>query len=107
MTGCALSLYAFAVVTQFSLAGALSVPALFALMLATRGVLFGASVAAIPVSSQAHVTDVTTEEKGRTRGVAALQAAQSLSIVLGPALGGLLAGVWALAPLYFAPRSCS
>jgi DHA1 family tetracycline resistance protein-like MFS transporter len=103
MTGCTLGLYAFAVVTHFGLAGALSVPVLFALMLAARGVLFGASVAAIPVSSQAYVADVTTEERGRTKGIAALQAAQSLGIVLGPALGGLLAGLGALAPLYFAP----
>lgn len=103
MVGAALSLYAFAFVSQVGLAGTLSVPLLFALMLATRSLLFGAALAAVPVASQAYVADVTEGEGERTRGIAAIQAAQGLNLIVGPALGGLLAGIGLLAPLWFAP----
>jgi MFS transporter, DHA1 family, tetracycline resistance protein len=104
LLGSALALYAFAVVSQLGLSGALSVPALLALMLATRGVLFGVALSAVPVAAQAHVADLTSGERERTRGIAAMGAAQGLALVLGPAVGGLLAGVLGLlGPLYFAP----
>ncbi len=103
MVGGALSFYAFAVVAQVGLAGTLSVPLLFALMLVTRGFLYGISIAAVPVSAQAYVADATAGERERTSGIAALGAAQSMPVVVGPALGGLLAGVGLLFPLYFAP----
>jgi MFS family permease len=103
MTGSALALYAFAAVSQLGLAGAAPVEAVFALMLVTRGLLFGAALAAAPVAAQAYAADVTPGEKNRARGIAAVQAGQGLSLVLGPALGGLLAGIGLLVPLYFAP----
>lgn len=103
MMGSILSLYAFAAVSQFGLAGALSAPVVFALMLATRGVMFGASLAAVPVSAQAYVADITAGDKERTKGIATIGAGQGLALVVGPALGGLLAGIGLLAPLYFAP----
>jgi MFS family permease len=103
MIGGAISFYVFAFVVQVGLAGALSVPLLFVLMVLTRGLLYGVSIAAVPVSAQAYVADATTGERERTSGIAALGAAQSLPVVVGPALGGLLAGVGLLFPLYFAP----
>jgi MFS transporter, DHA1 family, tetracycline resistance protein len=102
MVGVALSFYAFDFVVQLGLARALAGPLLFALMLATRGILFGILMPAVLVSSQAYVADTTTGQSERTRGIAAIQGANSLGLV-GLALGGLLAGISLLAPLYFAP----
>jgi len=103
MFGGALSFYIFALVAQFGLAGALSVPLLFALMLVVRGFVYGSFIAAVPVSAQAYVVDATSGEKERTGGISALGAAQGMPVVVGPALGGLLAGLGILVPLYFAP----
>jgi len=104
LLGSALALYAFAAVSQLGLAGALSVPTLLVLMLATRGIMFGMVLSAVPVAAQAHVADLTSGERERTKGIAAVGAAQGLALVLGPAVGGLLAGVLGLlGPLYFAP----
>lgn len=100
--GVALSFYAFDLVAQAGLSGALS-GALFFLMLATRGVLFGAMMPAVLVASQAYVADTTTGQEERTRGIARIQAANGLGLVVGPAFGGLLSGIGLLAPLYFAP----
>jgi DHA1 family tetracycline resistance protein-like MFS transporter len=103
IAGVALSMYAFNLVAQMGLAGALSGGMLFALMLAMRGVVFGAFMPAVLVSSQAYVADTTTGQVERTEGIAKIQAANGLGLVVGPALGGLLAGISLLAPLYFAP----
>jgi DHA1 family tetracycline resistance protein-like MFS transporter len=102
MVGVAVSFYAFNFVAQLGLGRALAGPLLFALMLATRGVLFGIMMPAVLVSSQAYVAD-TTGQSERTRGIAAIQGANGLGLVVGPALGGLLAGISLLAPLYLAP----
>ncbi len=96
-------LLVFAVVAQFGLAGALSATTLFVAMLVVRGFMYGFSIAAVPAPAQAYVADVTVGEKERTRGIAMIGAAQALTLVLGPALGGLLAGINLLAPFYFAP----
>jgi MFS family permease len=103
LVAAALSLFVFAVVAQLGLAGALSVPAIFFSMLLVRGLLYGLALAAVPAPSQAYVADVTVGEKERTRGVAMIGAAQALTLVLGPGLGGLLAGIHLLAPFYFSP----
>ncbi len=103
LVAAAASLLAFAVVAQFGLAGALSVPAIFFSMLVVRGILYGLSIAAVPAPAQAYVADVTVGEKERTKGIAMIGAAQAMTLVLGPALGGLLAGISILAPFYFAP----
>jgi MFS transporter, DHA1 family, tetracycline resistance protein len=101
--GVALSFYAFDLTAQMGLVGVLSGGLLFALMLVARGVLFGAFMPAVLVSSQAYVADATTGEEERTEGIAKIQAANGLGLVVGPALGGLLGGISLLAPLYFAP----
>lgn len=103
VVGVALSFYAFTFVAQLGLAGALSGVALFTFMLVARGVVFGAMMPAVLVSSQAYVADTTAGQKERTEGIAKIQAANGLGLVVGPALGGLLAGISLLAPLYFAP----
>jgi MFS transporter, DHA1 family, tetracycline resistance protein len=99
----AVCLLIFAVVAQFGIAGVLSATTLFVAMLVVRGFMYGLSLAAVPAPAQAYVADVTVGESERTKGVAAIGAAQALTLVLGPALGGLLAGISLLAPFYFAP----
>lgn len=73
------------------------------LMLATRSLLFGAGVAALPVAALAAASTLTTTEADRTRAVGLVGAAQGLSLVLGPATGGALAAGSLLLPLYLAP----
>lgn len=52
-------------------------------------------------ASNAYVSDITNAES-RTTGIARLGAANSTGTIIGPALGGMLAGISLLAPLYFA-----
>lgn len=52
-------------------------------------------------ASNAYVSDITTAQT-RASGIARLGAANSTGTIIGPAIGGLLAGISLLAPLYFA-----
>lgn len=52
-------------------------------------------------ASSAYISDIT-DASNRTVAIARLGAANSTGTILGPALGGLLAGISLLAPLYFA-----
>lgn len=52
-------------------------------------------------ASSAYISDIT-DASSRTVAIARLGAANSTGTILGPALGGLLAGISLLAPLYFA-----
>lgn len=52
-------------------------------------------------AANAYVSDITTPAT-RTSGLAKLGAANSTGTIIGPAVGGLLAGISLLAPLYFA-----
>lgn len=52
-------------------------------------------------AANAYVSDITTAQT-RTAGIARLGAANSTGTIIGPAIGGLLAGISLLAPLYFA-----
>jgi MFS family permease len=52
-------------------------------------------------ASSAFISDITNAQ-GRTAAIARIGAANSTGTILGPALGGLLAGISLLAPLYFA-----
>lgn len=58
-------------------------------------------MAATSPAASAYVSDITTAAT-RTTGIARLSAANNMGTILGPALGGLLATVSLLAPLYFA-----
>ncbi|GAA1085052.1 MFS transporter [Nocardiopsis composta] len=94
----------FALTAHAGLAGALGGGVLlFVLLALTRSVLFGTALAAIPPSAQAYVADVTEGERDRVRGMAGIGAAQGIAMVLGAALGGLLAGAGLLVPLYLIP----
>lgn len=59
------------------------------------GGFFGASVG----TAQAYVTDITADED-RTRGLGLVSAAGAAGLVVGPGLGGLLAGWGPLVPFY-------
>ncbi|MFS8104517.1 hypothetical protein LFM09_46185 [Lentzea alba] len=56
-------------------------------MPATRSLLFGAGIAALPIAALAAASTTTTYEADRTRTIVA---AQGLSLALGPAAGGAL-----------------
>lgn len=106
LTGIGLSLaglVGFAVVSQLALAGTLSPGGTLALMLATRSLLFGAGVGAVPVAAMALVAAGTTGEAERTRGMGQIGAVQGLAVALGPALGALLGFAGLLGPVWAAP----
>ncbi|MEO3807661.1 MFS transporter [Sphaerisporangium sp. B11E5] len=93
----------FAAVARAGLDGALSPAATFWLMILTRGVTFGAGIAAMPVASVAAASVITGGETERTRAIGLVSAAQSSSLILGTAGGGALAVVSLLLPVYLAP----
>ncbi|MGW7263322.1 MFS transporter [Streptomyces sp. NPDC054842] len=101
--GAALGLAAFAVFAHLGLRGVLGATTVFALLLLARGILFGGSLAALPVAAQAYVADTTVEEGERVKGIARVGAAIGLALVLGPGLGGLLGDLGMLPALYTAP----
>jgi MFS transporter, DHA1 family, tetracycline resistance protein len=103
LVGAAAGLLAFAVIAEAGLAGLLAMPVLFALILLSRGLVFGLAWAAAPVTAQAYVAATTSGQTDRVRGMSMVGAAQGLGIALGPALGGALAFAGLLVPLYVAP----
>jgi len=104
LLGAMASLLGFAFVAQLGLAKALAVPALFVSVLLTRGVVFGLSWAATPVTAQSYIADTTTGPDERVRGMSLFGAAQGLALAVGPALGGLLSLTGSLlVPIYAAP----
>ncbi|OLT22867.1 hypothetical protein BJF78_33060 [Pseudonocardia sp. CNS-139] len=96
-------LASFAVVCHLALAGGWATPATLTAMLVTRSVLFGAGIGAVPVAALAHVAAATAGERERTRAVSLVGAAQAVSLVLGPGVGGALAVAELLLPVYAAP----
>lgn len=103
LVGAMLGLLAFAATAQAGLAGVLAGPLLFALILLSRGVVFGVAWAATPVTAQSYVADVTSGTAERVRGMSMVGAAQGLGLAAGPALGGVLSGAGLLVPIYVAP----
>lgn len=99
----------FAAVAAVGMAGAVGGIGLFLLFLLLRGVLFGASMAAVPPTAQAAIADVTTAADGtvdtdaRVKGMSRLGATQGVGQVLGSALGGLLAVFGLMVPLVAVP----
>lgn len=70
-------------------------------MLYTSRLLEGTAAALIIPPMMAHVADITTTEE-RAKGNSLLAAAMSFGFVIGPGLGGLLAGYGTKVPLYIA-----
>ena len=99
LAGAVAGLLGFALTARAGLAGAVSGPLLLALLLLTRGVVFGLAWAATPVTAQSSVADVTTGVDERVRGLSMVGAPQGLAL----AIGALLSGFGLLAPLYVAP----
>lgn len=100
LAGYACASVAFAVVGGLGLAGTVSGTALFGLLLLSRP-LGGALAAAVPSAAQAYIAD-TTSAADRTGGVAVIGIANGLGMVLGPAVGGALAAIGLLAPMWVA-----
>ncbi len=94
---------AFALVCRWALADEPAPEPVLLAMLLTRSVLFGVGVGAVPVAALAYVGSTTTGEAERTRAVSLVGAAQAVSLVLGPGLGGALAVADLLMPVYLAP----
>lgn len=90
----------FASVFHATLIGVL-VPAVgfYALMISRIG--HASLMAAMMPSASAYMADIT-DVKGRTKGMSAVGAATNLGSILGPAAGGLLAGITLLTPLWVA-----
>lgn len=98
-----LAMVTFAALTQAGLRGLLGATAMFAVFVVTRGVWFGLCEAAILPNVQAYVAETVQDPAERVRGMAAVGAAQSLSMVVGSAAGGLLATGGTLVPLWITP----
>lgn len=58
-------------------------------------------MSATPPAASAYVADITNS-RNRTRGMGGMGAANNLGAIIGPAVGGLLAAVSLLLPIYFA-----
>ncbi|MGI5285662.1 MFS transporter [Nonomuraea polychroma] len=101
-----IGLIGFAVAVTLGLEEVLPPPVTFALMIATRSILFGLGLAALPVAALTVAGLVTAGEADRTRVTGLVGAAQGLSLVVGPAGGGLLAMASLLLPLYVSPAIC-
>ncbi|MEV6876516.1 MFS transporter [Amycolatopsis sp. NPDC051128] len=104
LAGAMAGLLGFAFVAQAGLGGSLAVPVLFAAVLLTRGLVFGLSWAATPVTAQSYIADMTSGPAERVRGMSMFGAAQGLALAVGPALGGVLSLTGdLLVPVYAAP----
>lgn len=73
---------------------------LWAALIIARCLQSSVMAGTMPASS-AYISDIT-DARGRTSAIARIGAANSTGTILGPALGGMLAGISLLAPLYFA-----
>ncbi|MGO3884751.1 MAG: MFS transporter, partial [Mycetocola sp.] len=83
----------FAALSWLGMAGLISGVALFALLLISRGVLFGAAIAAVPPTAQAYIANVTRTEAERVKGMAGVGAVQGIAMIGGAVVGGVLAGI--------------
>lgn len=90
----------FGAVFHFTLIGALlPLTGYFALM-ASR-IAHASVMAAMMPAASAYMADLT-DTASRTRGLGAVGAATNLGNIIGPAVGGVLAGISLLTPLWFA-----
>lgn len=89
----------FASVFQAALLGYLIPVTALVLLIVTR-VANATVMAAVSPSANAYMADITTVED-RIKGMGAIGAAGNIGSILGPAIGGLLASISLLTPLYF------
>jgi MFS family permease len=90
----------FAAVFHATLVGLLLPLTGYLLLMLTR-VMHASVMSAIMPASSAYMADIT-DLSNRTKGMGAVGAANNLGGILGPALGGLLAGITLLTPLWVA-----
>lgn len=90
----------FATVFHATLVGWL-IPAVGFYALMISRVAHASLMAAMMPSASAYMADIT-DVAGRTKGMGAVGAATNLGNIIGPAIGGLLAGITLLTPLWFA-----
>ena len=93
----------FALMTHFASAQELPRWLVLSVFGTTRGVLYGLGFAAVPVAGLAYLASATEGVVARTKAVGAFGAMQGISLVVGPAAGGLLAMGGILMPIYVAP----
>jgi MFS family permease len=89
----------FAGVFQIALLGYL-VPVTALILLIVTRVANATVMAAVSPTANAYMADITTV-KDRIKGMGAIGAAGNIGSILGPAIGGLLASISLLTPLYF------
>lgn len=97
--GYSLGTMVFAGVFQLALSGYLIPITALVLLIITR-VANAAAMAAVTPSTNAYMADITTVQD-RIKGMGAVGAAFNIGSILGPAIGGLLASISLLSPLYF------
>ncbi|RBP51685.1 MFS transporter [Arenicella xantha] len=89
----------FAGVFQMALLGYFIPVTALVLLIITR-VANATAMAAVSPATNAYMADITTV-KDRIKGMGAIGAAFNMGSILGPAIGGLLASISLLTPLYF------
>lgn len=100
IAGCGLGYLLMALAMQAGVWEIASVWGVFFLLLLSRGV-FAVTTPAIYSASSAYIADIT-DRKNRAQGMALIGGANSLGLIIGPALGGSLAFIAILFPMYFA-----
>lgn len=93
----------FAVMTEIAANQELPRAVVLTVFALTRGILYGLGFAAVPVAGLAYLASATEGTVARTKAMGAFGAVQGISLVVGPALGGLLAMGGILLPVLVAP----
>ncbi|WP_286930954.1 MULTISPECIES: MFS transporter [Aeromicrobium] len=93
----------FAVMTEISAREELPRWVVLGAFALTRGVLYGLGFAAVPVAALTYLASTSQGAIERTKAMGAFGAVQGISLVVGPALGGLAAIGGLLLPVYLAP----
>lgn len=100
MVGYVVTTLGMAVILRLGMDGVLGVSSMYISLIAVRMLYAMSSMPVIP-AGQSFVA-LTTSAEDRTAGLALIGAAYGIGMITGPALGGTLASVHPLAPLYAA-----
>lgn len=100
LVGSAVGTLLMAATLQMGMAGTLTTAGLMAMLFVSR-CAYGLTSSSIYPSSAAYIADVT-DWKDRAKGMALIGSANSLGSIIGPALGGGLAFLGVLFPMYAA-----
>lgn len=102
--GLFLSYVAYTVIVWFGLSRVIAGTGLFAALIVSRAVV-GGFLPAVPAGAQALMADNTTASE-RSSGMAIISAASGVGLVIGPALGGILALYGLIWPLVLTTVLC-